>query len=110
MKFNQGQLPCDLNQNDNIYQLVKAHYELLAAYVWAGVDPELDFKRSLNAKLDFGGPSLSFSCEKSLNTIVCYRRHCRFGESYGSPGPTDQPLCMGIIELQYVPKVLRDAP
>ena len=87
MKFIQGQLPCDLIQNDNIYQLVKAHYELLFSYVWAGADPELDFKGSLNPKLDFGGAIIVFACEKSLNTIVCYRRHCRLGEGHGSPGP-----------------------
>ena len=44
----------------------------------AGADPELDIGGH-NPELDSGGAIIVFSCKKSLNTIVCYRKHCRLG-------------------------------
>ena len=55
----------------------------------AGADPELDFGAIIqNWNL---AEDTSFSCEKFLNTIVCYRKHCRFG-GHGPPLPLIPPL------------------
>ena len=101
MKFIQGQLPCDLILNDNIYQLLKAHYELHAAYVWAGADPELDFKGSLNAKLDFGGPSLSLHVKSLLTLLFALGDIAGLGKAMAPPAPLDEPLRIGMIVIEH---------
>jgi len=46
----------------------------------------------VDRELEVWGPFLPFSCEKFLNTIVCYRKHSRL-RGYGSwPPSLDLPL------------------
>ena len=60
------------------------------------LDPEAD------PELDFGvmGPLMSFSCQKFLNTIVCYRKYCRLGGPW-PPGsaPDLTSICNAGIRL-----------
>ena len=55
----------------------------------SGADPELDFGRVFIQSMTLGAIT-ALSCEKFLNTVLCYIKHCRLGAM--ALGPLDPSL------------------